>query len=353
MPAPLSSTYRDARAAFLAAASAAGAGVTTFVHPLTGPDGEELAVDVAELGPADAERVVLVVSGTHGVEGFCGSALQRHWLATRAETRPAGVRFVFVHALNPYGFAWVRRVNEDNVDLNRNFVDWSEPPPDNADYDGLADLLVPLEWTDDERQRTTAALLDVVVAWGMEKVQAVVSGGQYRHPTGVFYGGTGPVWSHRWLRAWAAEHLARAREVTILDLHTGLGPWGHGELIASESASSDAFRRAASRWGDVRSMVDGDSVSATLAGDWLAVAGSLVPQAETTAIAIEYGTVDSITVLESLRADAWLHAHGDPHGPEAAAIRAQVRTAFADDDPAWVAATWTRFDEVMAAATSA
>ena len=28
-----------------------------------------------------------------------------------------------IHALNPFGFAHLRRANEDNVDLNRNFVD--------------------------------------------------------------------------------------------------------------------------------------------------------------------------------------------------------------------------------------
>ena len=82
--APLSASYREARAAFLAAATAAGARVTTTVHPLLGVEGEELAVDIAELGPADAEHVVIVVSGTHGVEGYAGSALQRFVRGTRA-----------------------------------------------------------------------------------------------------------------------------------------------------------------------------------------------------------------------------------------------------------------------------
>ncbi len=146
----LTTTYQTSRRRFLAAANETGADVATHLHPLRGIDGEELAIDVASIGPDDAESVLLIVSGTHGVEGFTGSALQHHWLEQHAAARPAQLRVVLVHALNPYGFAWVRRVNEDNVDLNRNFVDWSQPPPANEDYGALAQLLVPDTWDEDD-----------------------------------------------------------------------------------------------------------------------------------------------------------------------------------------------------------
>jgi len=346
----LSPTYPLARAAFLAAAELAGAAIDTFEHPLIGPEGEALAVDVAELGPADAEHVVLVVSATHGVEGYCGSALQTHWLSHAVAERPDGVRVVVIHALNPFGMAWVRRVNEDNVDLNRNFVDWSQPPPANDAYDGIADDVVPSDWSADTQQRTLEALLALVAEWGYPRLQTVVSGGQYSQPKGVFFGGTGPVWSHRWLRDWCDRSLASARRVTIIDLHTGLGPWGHGELIASAAPGDPLFDRALALWPDSKSMLAGDSVSAVLAGDWLNVADELAPHAEVTPICIEYGTVDGVTVLQSLRADAWLHGYGDPTGPDASGVRAQVRAAFADDDPAWIEACWPRFHEVLSAA---
>ena len=353
----LTRTYQESRARFLDAAAAAGARIESFPHPRAGLHGETLAIDVAALGEPDATAVLLVVSGTHGVEGFTGSALQHHWLdrVTSSDASvqvPSGLRVVLLHAFNPYGFAWVRRVNEDNVDLNRNFIDWTREPPANEDYGGLAHLLVPDDWDDDTQQQTTLQLLAKAEEIGFSRLQEVVSGGQYTHPTGVFYGGSGPVWSHHWLD----EHLRRvvgdATRVGIIDLHTGLGPWGHGELISHEGREAPGYRRGTAWWGEVRSMVDGESVSANLSGDWLGAVESMLPGVEVTAVALEYGTVDTVTVLQALRADAVLHATGEPLGTGSDAVRAQVRSAFADDDPAWFDAVVARFDEVVDAAIS-
>ena len=349
MIAPLSTSYVDARTAFLDAAASAGARIESYPHPLRGLHDEELFVDVAEVGPADADDVIVIVSGTHGVEGYCGSALQREHLTTLDAAQITGPTLLFVHALNPFGFSWVRRVNEDNIDLNRNFIDWSQPPPVNAEYAGLAELLTPTSWTAEEQERTLLSLMAVLEDIGIARLQAIISGGQYDHPTGLFHGGTGPAWSHRWLREWTGTRLENVRRVAIIDLHTGLGPWGHGELISSERPESPAFRRQAEWWHDAVSMYAG-SVSAQLEGDWLAVAAGFAPHAEVTGITIEYGTVDPITVLQSLRADAVLHAHGDPRAPEAEAIRQQVRAAFIDDDPKWLETLWPRYREVVTAA---
>jgi hypothetical protein len=349
----LTSTYTESRHRFLDAAGRAGATVVSYPHPRRGIDGDELAIDVASIGPDDASSVLLIVSGTHGVEGFTGSALQHQWFEAHAGARPADLRVVLIHAFNPYGFAWVRRVNEDNVDLNRNFVDWSEPPPANEDYGGLAHLIVPESWDDETQQTTTLQLLARAEEVGLPRLQEVVSGGQYTHPPGVFYGGTGPVWSHRWLVDHLPDIVGPATRLGLIDLHTGLGPWGHGELISHEGADMPGHRRGTAWWGDVRSMADGESVSAQLNGDWLGALDRLLPDVEITAVALEYGTVDVITVLQALRADAVLHSHGDPRGSDAASVRAQVRAAFADDDPAWFDAVSGRFDEVVGAAMAA
>ena len=88
--------------------------------------------------------LAVIISGTRGVEGFCGSGCQVGFLVERVyEGLPKSVGVVLVHALNPYGFAWLRRVNEENVDLNRNFRDFAKPPPSSSAYDAVHDLICP------------------------------------------------------------------------------------------------------------------------------------------------------------------------------------------------------------------
>src|SRR6476620_696899 len=208
----LAGDYVEARARFRDAAAAAGAHVQHHEHPLTGPAGESLATDVATIGSPDAPTRLLVISGTHGVAGFAGSLCQTRWL-TEGVSVPDDVAIVLVHAINPYGFAWIRRVNEDNVDLNRNCIDFSAGVPENTGYDELADALVPPSWDDDTQTRTAEQLLAYAGVHGFDGLQDAVSTGQYRHPRGIFFGGRGPVWSQRTLKTIVQTHLADARDL--------------------------------------------------------------------------------------------------------------------------------------------
>src|SRR5262252_5152727 len=143
-----SANYREARERFCAAAERASARLGRYLLPERhGPQGESLSIDVARLGPERSRDALVVLSGTHGVEGLAGAGCQVGFLTDRLyEALPSSACALLVHALNPHGFAWLRRVNEDNVDLNRNFRDFAAPLPDSSDYEALHDLLVPKEW---------------------------------------------------------------------------------------------------------------------------------------------------------------------------------------------------------------
>jgi hypothetical protein len=332
-----SATYAEARDKFLTAATAAGASLSAYVHPERGPDGGELATDVAWIGPADAAGVLVLVSGTHGVEGHCGSGAQIDWLR-RGEAARLGPRLpvCLVHAINPYGFAWSRRVTHENVDLNRNFIDFAGPRPQNPEYDKLADVVKPADWSEASQAASRAVLLGYAREHGFPALVQALSGGQYQHADGIFYGGSGETWSRQTLTAIFRERLSVATDIGLIDYHTGLGPEGYAEQIVSAAPDSAEYARAA-RWHGLAatSLTGGDSVSAKLAGDWLDAAPRLLPHARVTGIALEYGTVDSGKVMDALRADNWLHAHGDPTGPDAAAIKAQIRAAFYVDTDLW------------------
>jgi hypothetical protein len=333
-----SPTYREARLKFCDTAKAAGGRLDRMVNPNLGPEGEELSTDLAWFGPADAERVLVMISGTHGVEGFCGSGAQVDWMRRGEHARlPGNVAALLIHAINPYGFAWLRRVTEENVDLNRNWVPFNAGPlPVNAPYAELREALCPLEWTEASRSATAKVLSAFAEAHGFGALVAAASGGQYIDDQGIFYGGREPTWARKTQTAIFAEYLAQAGKVGIIDYHTGLGPWGYGEQIVSDDRSEPGFQRASAWYGAaVASTAAGDSASARLTGDGLDAAPGLLPHAEVTGVALEYGTLSGDRVLYALRADNWLHTRGDPRGPEAAAVKAQIRDAFYGDADDW------------------
>ncbi len=332
-----SQSYGEARSKFLAAAAASGLPVQSHTHPMLGRDGETLAMDVARDGPADAPALLLITSACHGVEGYCGSGVQNALLADAARGARAvagGVAVLYVHALNPHGFSFGRRVTNEGVDLNRNFHDFTQPLPVNAGYEQIAALLVPDQWP--PSAEVEAGLVAYAAQHGERGLQAAISSGQYRHADGLFYGGNGATWSHLTLRGVLQQHARACRRLAWIDLHTGLGPNGHGELIWAGADDAAAIARARRWWGpEVTSIYDGSSSSALLSGLMWKVVLEECAQAEYTGIALEYGTQPMAEVMSSLRGDHWLAAHPERGAPQAAAIRRRMRDAFYTDSDGW------------------
>lgn len=334
-----SPSYALARRKFLQGCVAAGLAVDTRPHPLKGKDGEDLAMDVAYDGPADAQNLLMVTSACHGIEGHCGSGVQvfaLHDTEWREKARAAGVGVLYVHALNPHGFSHGRRVTQENVDLNRNFADFTQPLPVNAGYAELHPLLLPEAWPPSPGNQ--ADIDGWIAAHGVLAYQAAISGGQYQFDDGLFFGGKAPTWSNRTLRQVLRTHAQKAQRLAWIDLHTGLGPNGHGERIFAGRDDATAYARANAWWGGetaVTSIYDGSSASARLTGLMCGAIDEECPQAEYTGIALEYGTQPILEVMGALRADHWLHKHPEAAPDLAEAIHARMREAFYTDTDAW------------------
>lgn len=351
--AAFSPSYARARVRFLEAAAAAGMAIRSHTHPLTGLEGETLAMDVALDGAADAERLLIVSSACHGVEGFCGSGVQvfaAHDAQWRQHARDAGVAVLYIHALNPHGFSYSRRVTHENVDINRNFQDFSQPLPVNAAYAELHRLLLPEQWPPGAENET--AIAAYVAEHGLSHYQAGVTQGQHAFPDGLFFGGVEPTWSNTTLRQVLRDHGSVARRIAWIDLHTGLGPSGLGERICACRDDDAALRRAREWWaGDgatpVTSIYDGSSTSAMLTGLMWNAIYEACPQAEYTGIAMEYGTVPITEVVNALRGDHWMHLH--PEAPPAlqTSIRQTIRDAFYVDTDVWRAQIVTQARQAM------
>ncbi len=340
--------YREARAKFLAAAASAGAPTEAVQHPLRGPHSEKLFTDVAWIGPRDARAVLVTISATHGVEGYCGSGCQVAWLEEGLHKElPKGVAILAIHAINPHGFAWTRRVTEDNVDLNRNFIDYARPLPPSPGYAALAETVTPGEWTEATIATSGRALEAYKGQHGDLAYRVAIFGGQFCDPHGIFFGGHAPTWSNRTLVDVFRRYLATVPRVAVVDYHTGLGPYGHGELIHGLSAKADNFRRLQAWLNDEVTSTDlGTSASQPILGMNQTAMVEALPNAQVHVVALEYGTWEPATVLTALRADNWLHKHGEIDGPQGRAIKKQIRHALYPDADDWRTQVWERAIQV-------
>jgi len=340
--------YREARAEFIAACAESGLDLVSHRHPGVGPSGEALYTDVATAGQPDAGDLAMLCSGTHGVEGLCGSFLQTRLLREGLASRLGpDQRLVMVHALNPWGFAHLRRVNEDNVDLNRNFVAHADPMPRNPGYDALAGAFAPkayLALVGISRLR----LILFRLMHGAEALQAALTRGQYNHPLGLFYGGTRACWSNRTLNAILNAHAGNARRLVFIDFHTGLGAFGHGEIITGAPHDSDEYRRAVAWWGRrVKTTRTGEAVGTELVGSIRQAFRGYAATGVITAVSLEFGTRSPVAVLRALQAENWQYHHGRDVTRRAARIRARFRSAFWPDDAEWRARVWEQAKNVV------
>jgi hypothetical protein len=338
-PAHFPADYAEARRRFLAAAEKRGAALAAELVPARGPRGEELAIDVAYLGPDAPARLLAVSSGVHGAEGFAGSALQHQLLAEQLDglALPRDAGLLLVHAVNPYGFAALRRVNESNVDLNRNFLRHPDEHEPNPDYDALFPYVNPERLDEDTDTASRAALLAFAQREGFPRLQEVLTRGQYDHPRGVQYGGARPEASNDALRSIARRETRGARRIAWVDVHTGLGPYGEVEVISELPEGHPGLARARAFWGGVvKTTASGESVSAAVCGSLDRALPAELADRELTLACAEFGTVEPVRVFWAMRADNWLHVHGDPDSASGRAIREELLAVFRPSDPAWM-----------------
>ena len=241
--------YFTARSRFREGAKEAGGRLTSMQLDAKGPAGEDLTIDIAWFGAEQPREVLLHSSGLHGVEAFAGSAIQLQLLDQGLPVIPEDSALVLVHVINPYGMAWLRRFNENNVDLNRNFLgpneDYSGAPKGYPEFDSFLNPPSPPSW---DLFYPRAGWL--IFRYGMPTLKQVVAGGQYEYPKGLFFGGKTLEEGPQKVQAFVRSHLQSAERVVIVDVHTGLGPFGVDALFvhAGDEGSPDLSRNEKSVW---------------------------------------------------------------------------------------------------------
>ncbi len=300
-----------------------------------GPGNEILSIDIGWFGTEMPRRVLLHSSGLHGVEGFAGSAIQLQLLEI-LPFLPADFALILVHILNPYGMAWLRRVNEENVDLNRNFLGPGEK------FEGAPDVYIKLNSLLNPESPPSMDLFLLRAAWllfrhGTPVLRQAVAQGQYEYRKGLFFGGKRLQQGPERYQSFLASHLSLAEQVIAIDVHTALGKFGKDVLLV-EPKHWVILRRV---FGErVRPLEANDSPAFRLRGGYFSMLSRAFPQAEVFLLGQEFGTYSGLKVLHSLREENRLHHFGDRTLDHQ--TKRNLKESFCPKDPAWQSAVLAR-----------
>ena len=207
-------------------------GVTVEVSEYAVDESDDLYIDNIYL-PSESEKKNLVVltTGVHGMEGYIGSVMLDVFfdeIYPKLDKETTGI--LIVANVNPYGMKYMRRYNENNVDLNRNFIlDWdSFDLSSNKDYPEVKEFLQPEGKIGNALWHEVGFYLSLAkeaLTKGADKVSDALLTGQYEYAQGVYYGGTGDEISTKYLKGVFNDCLDGEYEnIVHIDIHSGYGP---------------------------------------------------------------------------------------------------------------------------------
>ena len=247
------SRYLEAHQEFCETAGEIGWTLEFYSHDNQGAEGEDLVTAVACSNPADSatlesnsnssRKTLILSTGLHGVEGFLGTAVLLRMLDHWRQSGSPACNVILIHALNPCGYSYLRRVDSENRDLNRNFLlpgqSYSEAP---ELYRRMDRVLNPKH----SPRRLDPFVLHALLAvcrFGFSAVQAAIASGQYEYPQGIFYGGSQPAPISQWLKKKLPDWLVNVEHVLHLDFHTGLGKPATYKLMFETAVDEKQRRR--------------------------------------------------------------------------------------------------------------
>jgi hypothetical protein len=218
-----------------------------YQHRLSGD--EDLTIDWIYSEAAETnQKVLLFTIGEHGVEGYVGSAMMQFFnekYMPKLDPRNTGI--LLVHAINPWGMKHHRRGNRDNIDLNRTFL-WQvdHDPNFNPEYDKIAKFLNPGSQITNllfDEIGYTLKLFWYIARVGMKNFRYALLLGQYRHPKGLYFGGTERPEETQVLIDLYKQMMSTYDQILHLDMHTGYGPRYQMSLVNSplDKGTSEYF----------------------------------------------------------------------------------------------------------------
>jgi predicted deacylase len=295
--------------------------------------GDDLSIDIAISAYSPNRPTILVSSGLHGGEGFFGSAVQLALL--ESGSLAPDLNWVFIHALNPYGFAHLRRCNEDNIDLNRNFLlPGEEYRGSSPIYGKISSVLNPeclgiVDWF-------VPQMLGAIAKYKLANIWQAVAEGQYDFPKGLFFGGQAASKTQQILQEHLPQWIGDSQNILHLDFHTGLGKWGTYKLLMDTVVTPTELQQLQTHFGAESILaIDGGKKKYQVRGNIGQWTRQLLQPRNYNYFCAEFGTYSFAKVLMMLRQENYIHNWLTAADPIYLRTKEQMKEIFCPKSDRW------------------
>ncbi|WP_051314913.1 M14 family metallopeptidase [Alteribacter aurantiacus] len=232
-----------------------------------GSEEEDNTTDILTADASEEKKDLLIITaGEHGIEGFTGSALLQLFIEEYLPSiNPETTGLRLVHAVNPWGMRHFRRVTENNIDLNRNYIkDWEKITGTvNEEFVRKKNVFIPSGPIEDLHKQKEKLYFRLKEAFTTEELASLkdTPSGQYKFKTGVFYGGNEYDEPARELKNRYVNWGKNYDHLVHMDIHSGGGPKddlsliftkadGRSEHTLREELSYDQVMKSPEMYGD-------------------------------------------------------------------------------------------------------
>jgi hypothetical protein len=281
--------------------------VEIFSIPMASKTDNDLMIDFCYIPAKDTtQKLIMINSGTHGIEGFVGSAVQQMLMAEFFEPHMTSeVGLLLVHGMNAWGFKNQRRFTENNVDLNRNFsLNKSLFQTENDGFVALYDMLTPkgeLNLNSIKNRFFMLTAIKQIAQKGMPALLQAFAQGQYQFSEGIYFGGYEFEQQVAIMSEVIKSKAADYQTILNLDLHTGFGERGELHLFPNpvedpvlRQKMETIFEGYQIDWGDSDEFY-------TVHGQFVEFIGTLFPDKTSIPMLMEFGTLNTSSTVGAVK----------------------------------------------------
>ncbi len=252
------------------------------------------------------EKLLVLTSGIHGIEGYTGSAIQLAFIKDVLKNELLEkLGILLIHGANPYGFKYHRKVTEYNVDLNRNCANNKEVfGSENSGYQKIVNFLNPEgEVSIDKLQYRFFQLNAIykIIKESLPVLRQAALQGQYEFEKGIYYGGRQYEPQIKAISSLLKEIANKYDIILNVDLHTGYGERGITHLFINPIGNKTVldglnyiFKDEEIDWGNSKDFY-------TINGEYVNLINNVVRDKLCIPMCFEVGTMDSNTTLGALK----------------------------------------------------